>query len=91
MTKQEKARNRNWTKMTLMGFVVRLNQGTFTQQEQNSFENIRPEIKSLLENWDKNSERLGMKVGPRSCKVCWKYRKLTNGICKKCEQADEQI
>lgn len=64
MTKQEKARTRNWLKARILSWATG-NEGVLTEDEKYWFEQIRGVRAELLENWNNNSVKLGMNVKPK--------------------------
>jgi hypothetical protein len=66
-----KARERNWSKARLSGLTF--NMSSLTQEELSIVKQIQELRKTLLENWDKNTEEhLGIKLKPLQCEWCSK-------------------
>lgn len=69
MTKIERARIRNWSKARVIGILVgfpsNYAQGVFTEEESKIMEKMSSLKQLLLDNWEKNSKELGMKIKPR--------------------------
>jgi len=91
MTKQEKARRRNFTKARLIGFNTGLAGLYTTDAEKIVLERIGKEIDLILDLWDTESLKLEVNSGQRKrCIECWKYRKLnTDNLCKQCSKEYE--
>ena len=64
MTKQEKARTRNWLKARILSWATG-DENVLVDGERLIFEQIRGLRAELLENWNYNSIALGMNVKPK--------------------------
>lgn len=60
MSKSSFARGRNWQKARIIGSGIRT--CFLTEEEKEIVKEIATLKQKLLENWDKNSKKLGMKV-----------------------------
>lgn len=83
MNKQQLARQRNWQKFKLTG--ITLNKHVFTEEEQEELIKIKTSILKLLNNWDDNSEKLGLTPSKYGrCSKCLEKHILYNSLCKTC-------
>lgn len=64
MTKQERARTRNWLKARILSWATG-DENILVEPEKLIFEQIRELRAQLLQNWDNNSIALGMNVKPK--------------------------
>lgn len=67
MNAKERARRRNWLKLRLLGspLIENLQGNILTPEEQSIFKELKCGLRMILDNWDKSSEELGMKVRPK--------------------------
>lgn len=84
--KQKLARNRNFIKMRLMGFVV--NKEYLTEDEKLMYEHIKLSIKNILENYDDSNTKLGVIKRTRECETCFKRIALNKVQCRACLVSD---
>lgn len=69
MNKSQLAKKRNWAKFQLLG-GFRLDTTVLTQEEQELYTTIQTCAHTLVENWDKNSRLLNLKVERYDLTIC---------------------
>lgn len=62
--KQKLAKERNWTKLRLLGAWNNINKSVLTEREKNIVNSINLSLQILINEWDENSIELGLKPKP---------------------------
>lgn len=62
--KQRLAKERNWTKLRLLGAWNNINKSVLTEREKNIVNSINLSLQILINEWDENSIELGLKPKP---------------------------